>query len=54
MITENEIIADLKNLMAKVEYMAITYKNNDIWKQIDKDLDYILVKLQRDKKIYGY
>ena len=54
MITENEIIADLKNLMAKVEYMAITYKNNDIWKQIDKDLDYVLVKLQKDRKIYGY
>lgn len=54
MITENEIIADLKNLMAKVEHMAITYKNNDIWKQIDKDLDYVLVKLQKDRKIYGY
>ena len=54
MITENEIITDLKNLMAKVEYMAITYKNNDIWKQIDKDLDYVLVKLQKDRKIYGY
>ena len=54
MITDAEIIADLKNLMSKVEYMAITYKNNDIWKQIDKDLDSIVVKLKKDKKLYGY
>ena len=54
MITDAEIITDLKNLMSKVEYMAITYKNNDIWKQIDKDLDSIVVKLKKDKKLYGY
>ena len=54
MITDAEIIADLKNLMSKVEHMAITYKNNDIWKQIDKDLNSIVVKLKKDKKLYGY
>ena len=54
MITENEIITDLKSLMAKVEYLALTYKNNEIWKQIDKDLDSVLIKLQKDKKLYGY
>lgn len=54
MITENEIIVDLKNLMSKVEHMATTYKNNEIWKQIDNDLNTILVKLQKDKKLYGY
>lgn len=54
MITENEIISDLKGLMAKVELMAITYKNNDIWKEIDKELDSILVKLQKDRRVYGY
>lgn len=54
MITENEIVSDLKNLMAKVELMAMTYKNNEIWKQIDKDLNDILTKLKKDKKIYGY
>lgn len=54
MITENEIVSDLKGLMAKVELMAITYKNNDIWKEIDKELDSILVKLQKDRRVYGY
>ena len=54
MITENEIVSDLKSLMAKVELMAITYKNNDIWKGIDKELDSILVKLQKDRRMYGY
>ena len=54
MITDSEIIKDLKNLMSKVEWMALTYKNNEIWKQIDKELDSILVKLQKDKKMYGY
>lgn len=54
MITENEIISDLKNLMSKVEYMAVTYKNNDIWKQVDKDLDNIVIKIQKDRKLYGY
>lgn len=54
MITENEIITDLKNLMSKVEHMAITYKSNDIWKQVDKELDNILLKIQKDRKLYGY
>ena len=54
MITENEIINDLKKVMSKVEHMAITYKNNDIWKQIDKDLDSIVIKIQKDRKVYGY
>jgi hypothetical protein len=54
MITTNEIISDLKSVMAKVEYMAITFKNNDIWKQIDKELDSVLTTLQKDRKMYGY
>ncbi len=54
MITANEIITDLKNLMSKVEHMAITYKSNEIWKQLDKDLDSILINLQKDKRIYGW
>ena len=54
MITEIEIINDIKKVMGKVEHMAITYKNNDIWKQIDKDLDLIITKIKKDKKIYGY
>ena len=54
MITENEIISDLKNLMSKVELMAVTYKNNEIWKQIDSELNSVLVKLQKDRKVYGY
>lgn len=54
MITDIEIIDDLKKLMYKVEHMAITYKNNDIWKQVDKDLDNILIKIKKDKKLYGY
>ena len=54
MITENEIIADLKNLMAKIEYMAITYKNNEIWKDIDSNLNSILTKIQKDRRMYGY
>jgi len=54
MITENEIVSDLRKLMGKVEYMATTYKNNDIWKQIDEKLDSILVKLENDRRVYGY
>ena len=41
MITGTEIISDLKNLMAKVELMAVTLGN-------------ILSTLQKDKRIYGY
>lgn len=54
MITENEFIKDLKNLMEKAELMAVTYKNNEIWKKIDSELNSILVKLQKDKRMYGY
>lgn len=54
MITETEIISDLKNLMAKVELMAVTYKNNEIWNDIDEELGNILSTLQKDKRIYGY
>ena len=54
MITDNEIIKDLKNIMAKIEWMAVTYKNNDIWKQVDKKLENILTIISKDKKVYGY
>lgn len=54
MITDNEIIKDLKNIMAKVEWMAVTYKNNDIWKQVDKELENVLNIISKDKKLYGY
>lgn len=54
MITESEVISDLKNIICKVEYLAVTYKNNDIWKQVNKDLDSIVTKIQKDKKMYGY
>lgn len=54
MITENEIISDLKGLMAKVELMALTYKNNDIWKKVDSMLDSILSEIQKDRRMYGY
>ena len=54
MITGNEFIKELENLTEKAELMSITYKNNEIWKEIDKELDSILVKLKKDKKNYGW
>ena len=54
MITEIEIISGLNYLMAKVELMAVTYKNNEIWNDIDEELGNILSTLQKDKRIYGY
>lgn len=54
MITSDEIIKDFKNLMAKVEYMALTYRNNEIWRQTDNKLIEILSHIEADKRIYGY
>ena len=54
MITDTEIIQDIEKVMAKVEWMAVTYKNNDIWKQINNELDNIKTKLKKDKRVYGY
>lgn len=54
MITDSEIIKDIKNVMVKVKHMIITYKNNDIWKEINSDLNNILIKLKKDKQMYGY
>ena len=54
MITVKEFVKDLENLTEKAELMAVTYKNNEIWKQIDKELISILTKFKKDKRIYGY
>lgn len=54
MITDEEIIKDIKNVMAKVELLAVTYKNNELWKQVDKELAMVLSKIKKDKKLYGY
>jgi len=54
MITENEFVEDLENLIKKSEILAKTYKNNSIWELINIKLNYILTELKKDKRIYGY
>jgi hypothetical protein len=54
MITENEFIEDLENLIKKSEILAKTYKSNSIWELANIKLNYILTELKKDKRIYGY
>lgn len=54
MITGNEILKDLQDLKKKVEFVEITYPNNDIWSLINKNLNETISLLKRDKKIFGY
>lgn len=54
MITENEFIEDLENLIKKSKILAKTYKSNSIWKLANIKLNYILTELKKDKRIYGY
>ena len=54
MITGSEVIKDLDDVIKKVEFLRITYPKNDLWPIIHSDLNCILTKIQKDRKIYGY
>lgn len=51
MNTADEITLDLENLISKLERLS---KNNDIWKELTSDLNIILIKLKKDRKMYRY
>lgn len=47
----DEITLDLENLILKLKSLS---KNNDIWKELINDLNVILIKLKKDRKMYRY
>ena len=54
MITGNEVIKDLDNVIKKVEFLRITFPKNDLWPVVHTELQNILKVIQKDKNIYGY
>lgn len=54
MITGSEILKDLKDVKKKTEFAEIIYSNNDIWPEVNKQLEKVILLLKKDKKIFGY
>ena len=54
MITVNDVLEDLKNIINKTNLLKKTYPNNYIWIEILERVSGIVDLINKDRKIYGW
>lgn len=54
MITVNEFFEEVKSLKKKAEVVESTYKNNEIWKEVNSKLFDIVKLIKSDKQMYRW